>query len=333
VTETGSNLESCTKISDYGLLSEHLQDTQILYQGFNENLGYKQIWVVALKDGSRNLLVEKYPVANNDLVFLLDGDRFVWKDDDRKVWLSDLDGNQPVQVLPIDFLGDFIPYSAKWSAFADPQQYPEAVDYWKGKLHSPDGEKIAIWEGDPALAVQTPLIIRDKRSGNEFEVLGFEERSFLIEGNWSPNGKLFAFSQMFFPLEGIENRQGQIYVVNSDGSNLLPITQLFDSATPHRPIWSPDGEKIAFLIWEYDQWPNPSIGIATLATGEVVLKRIVVGQSVMSHGDIVWSPDSAWIAFFTPINRDIRILNIKNDEVFCVTYDGDAIVENIMDWR
>ncbi|MFZ0543796.1 MAG: hypothetical protein WAM60_00060 [Candidatus Promineifilaceae bacterium] len=39
--------------------------------------------------------------------------------------------------------------------------------------------------------------------------------------------------------------RSEIYVVNSDGSNLISLTS--NSYGDHRPIWSPNGEKIAFV--------------------------------------------------------------------------------------
>ena len=326
----------CNTIDNRGLPDEALRGSHILYQGINDDAHYKQIWVVSMQDGTRQLLVEKYPVAHSDLAFLQDGYHFVWVDDSGQIWMSDLDGTPPIQYdSTTDFLMDFIPYSPKWNMLADREQFPEVGDYWQGRLHSPDGKKIAIWEDDdPTREVQLSLVISDTTNGQAVRVMEGPPQSY-SEGNWSPDGKLLAFSQTIAPLEPIEQRHGQVYVVESDGSNLRSVTQHFESADLGRPLWSPDGQKLAFLIWEYAYWPNPSIGVATLATGDVDLwmRDVLVGPSIMSYSNLIWSPDSQWIAFFTLWERDIRVFNVDSGDMFCITQDGNAIVENIMEWR
>jgi hypothetical protein len=318
------------------LLGNDLRDSHILYQGLKEDLHYKQIWAVSLLDGSRKLLVEGYPVARSDLAFLQDGYHFLWADEYGDIWISDIDGTQPKKVESTSaYLGDFIPYSPKWNMLADPELFSARNDYEQGWYHSPDGKKIAIWEGNLNDSINSQLIIRDKATGQDVQVVKGQEESYYVEGNWSPNSNLFAFTKMFSPNGPRENRHGQVFVVEADGTDLRPVTQSFTPASLRRPIWSPDGQRFAFIIWEAEYLPNPSLGVVTLATGEVqmLLRGSSIGQSIMNQGEIIWSPDSQWIAFFTMLDRDINILNLDSGKIFCVTQDGYTIVEDTMDWR
>ena len=155
-----------------------------------------------------------------------------------------------------------------------------------------------------------------------------------IEGAWSSYGEEFAFS--FGNILGnVKDRYGQIYVVNADGSDLHLVTPRFESTSPRRPFWSPDGQKLAFWIWEPEHSPYPTIGVVTLATGEVNLlaRGVPKGPSLVESTDLVWSPDSQWIAFTILSDQaDIGALNVQSGEIYCITQDKN-ISEKVMDWR
>lgn len=60
--------------------------------------------------------------------------------------------------------------------------------------------------------------------------------------DWSPDG-----AKIVFAGDECTNNFGrsEIYVVNSDGTNLISLTS--NSYGDYRPVWSPDGKKIAFV--------------------------------------------------------------------------------------
>jgi len=70
--------------------------------------------------------------------------------------------------------------------------------------------------------------------------------------SWSPDGTKIAFDSNRFDDRfdetdyGADNRDYEIYVVNTDGSD---VTRLTNNAGIHdlMPAWSPDGSKIAFV--------------------------------------------------------------------------------------
>ena len=58
-----------------------------------------------------------------------------------------------------------------------------------------------------------------------------------IEPAWSPDGTQIAFTRFYGAT------QGEIFVMNADGSNQRRLTA---NANDRNPTWSPDGTKIAF---------------------------------------------------------------------------------------
>ena len=66
--------------------------------------------------------------------------------------------------------------------------------------------------------------------------------------SWSPSGNEISFSNR--EIETIPN--DDIYIINSDGSNVQNITNNTSNMPYIYPCWSPDGEKIIFLSYTVD---------------------------------------------------------------------------------
>ena len=97
--------------------------------------------------------------------------------------------------------------------------------------------------------------------------------------SWSPNGDRIAF------VSNRDNGVEQIYVMDSDGRNLMRLTK---ESTHNEPAWSPAGEKIVYVrnkggyqVWVMD------------ADGQNQTRLTHVGLNVYS----AWSPDGKRIAF------------------------------------
>ena len=97
--------------------------------------------------------------------------------------------------------------------------------------------------------------------------------------SWSPNGDRIAF------VSNRDNGVEQIYVMDSDGRNLMRLTK---ESTHNEPAWSPAGEKIVYVrnkggyqVWVMD------------ADGQNQTRLTHVGLNVYP----AWSPDGKRIAF------------------------------------
>ena len=101
--------------------------------------------------------------------------------------------------------------------------------------------------------------------------------------SWSPDSSRIAFAF-----------DGDIYVMNADGSGRTNLTDSLDADT--QPIWSPDGERIVFL--------SQRQGLANIrsvrpdGTGQANLTNFPA-----SYLDLAWSRDGTKIAFATDRDR------------------------------
>ena len=91
---------------------------------------------------------------------------------------------------------------------------------------------------------------------------------------WSPDGTRIAF-------ESFREGNGDIYVMNADGSGLTRLTS--DPALDSSPSWSPDGTRIAF-----ESSREGNINIYVIDADGSNLARLTDDPAV--DKDPVWSP-------------------------------------------
>jgi len=83
-------------------------------------------------------------------------------------------------------------------------------------------------------------------------------------------------------------RDGRIYLANTDGGGLVPISS---GPKDGNPVWSPDGKRIAFL-----RTSGTTTGIFVMdADGGNVVQRAALGSAPFNEP--TWSPDGQWLAF------------------------------------
>lgn len=316
--------QDCKKIDSSGLpVGNELRHSHIIYLAGKDIDNLNQLWAIDIESGSRKMILETSAYRFYAFGFLNDGYHFVMAGTEN-FWLSNLAGLPPkLMELTSPELSSII-----LSNFASNSRIGRGYNSVSPD-ESPDGIKKATWDlGDPN------LVITDNRTQKHVNVIKYDNRGY-IEGNWSPDGKYYAFAYSNpFP-----NEYGKVYIVEADGSNLRELVR-YKSANIGLPYWSPDGKKIVYTLHGPINFRPTYYQILTMATGEVKTYGINAEESLAwrNGNDIVWSPDSEWILFFgREANADqqgkidIKGLKISTGDFYCIT--DDSLIEIMADWR
>jgi Tol biopolymer transport system component len=115
--------------------------------------------------------------------------------------------------------------------------------------------------------------------------------------------------------EFADDANGDIYVVNTDGTGLKRLTN--DPHLEDGPTWSPDGRRIA-----YAHWPSNRTGAGNTIW---VMNADGTGKKQLTRGDVSgnapeWSPDGKQIAFWrqTSSGESIYVMNADGSGVKAV---------------
>ena len=152
-----------------------------------------------------------------------------------------------------------------------------------------------------------------------------------LDPTWSPNGSEVAFVSLS---GGIGQAGTDILIANHDGSNARRIDLgefgVGDYGISHRPDWSPDGEKFAYIgVSVHDVFGFPLGTLNTVnvdGTNKQILVDIVFGADFVETVtvDAKWSPDSSRLAFTRVTQSDSSGSN-QRSEVWIVNQDGSGL--------
>jgi Tol biopolymer transport system component len=174
-------------------------------------------------DGSDVHPLTTDPNTNEDeAAFSLDGYQIAYATD-TGIWVMNADGSNQHQVADL----------------------PGRYEY--GPAFSPDGTHIAF-EGqeNKGFEITDGIYVVDLNTGNIDQLTTITgSPAFDMSPSYSPDGQTIAFNRIAFTSG---QAYGRIYLVNPDGSDLHPISDLPQNT--YEPTWSADGSQLVFQDWE-----------------------------------------------------------------------------------
>src|SRR5713101_3262388 len=115
---------------------------------------------------------------------------------------------------------------------------------------------------------------------------------------------------------------GEIHVLNSDGSNELTLTH--STGSDYRPRWSPEGKRIAFIS---DRGGRPAIYTINVDVGEASL----LTEEPTAIRDFEWSPDGRTIVFTrtdeAKEKEDVHVIgqNTRYSRLYAIDVDSHRV--------
>ena len=127
---------------------------------------------------------------------------------------------------------------------------------------------------------------------------------------WSPDGQQIVFQQYEVTAH---SRQMRLFMMDSNGRDLHPITTPIGDSIDANPVWSPDGTRIAFLRYQLDrnEWTYAvlrlSDGLVT-TTGPTIPDGTDPDAFSPGLAVVAWSPDSTKLFAVEDSNRHLAYI-------------------------
>ncbi len=243
----------------------------IAYYCYDPDAQKGNLWVMN-QDGSEARFVAELP----DLLFVK------WApDNEHLVYFAPQPDGMENDIYVLDLTGGKITNITKdspvWDAFPDWSPDGSLIAFTSDR--APEGKSLDdIWIMKPDGS--DPVNLTD--NGEDWED---------SHPAWSPDGKTIAFfrtGSLFS--ENAEGGPGGLWAMKADGKNQRLVTAVEIFRAPDAPVWSPDGQYLAYSIGiqeEQDVWVVPAAGG----------KPVNVGDIPGEKSAISWSPDSKALIF------------------------------------
>lgn len=161
-------------------------------------------------------------------------------------------------------------------------------------------------------------------SGNIPLGLGNNYNSF-FGASWSPDGSRIVFAAC--PMANITNEKcHELFIVDQNGKNVISLTKNLTGHSTFTPVWSPNGEWIAFQ----DDGTLAIIRPDGTGRRRVIpfIKALGIDPSIWLP--IAWSPDSKQIAMLISVRHTDTLIMDPPDRVWIVNRDGSESVRTIL---
>lgn len=199
---------------------------------------------------------------------------------------------------------------------------------------SPDGKRM-VYSLTQGLGYGSETWIADADGKNAEQVL-VDSGYIIAFTRWSPSGE--AISYIRIPDTNVPFTIGELWVMNGDGRDPVLLGEA-DAGHGYRPDWSPDGQKIAYVVREQDdEDSDPADREADYIAHRLIsniyladLRDLNVTPVTRFSGALtetpVWSPDGEYIAFGTTAGgsgMDIWVFETRNNRLEQVTHGAKA---------
>jgi Tol biopolymer transport system component len=188
---------------------------------------------------------------------------------------------------------------------------------------TPDSRQLFFW-------VQNSAVIQPYKQSpvaNPLDRIAIQ-RSFLeLDGPFSasPNLKLVFLAYL-------EGGRWQIWTMNTDGSNAIPISpNAPDGLSYHSPVWSPDGTRIAYLITKEVPSGNSFIYSSTeLFIMDADGRNVRSVTKFDTNADGAWSGDNDFSVCWSPDGSKLAF-NVKeghlSSHIYLINADGTGLTQ------
>lgn len=164
---------------------------------------------------------------------------------------------------------------------------------------SPDGRKIAF------AATKDGGIYTMNADGTNLTRIVFKtkydeytEKDYVCENtapSWSPDGSMICYESYGDEDSGTTVPNANIYVVNSDGTNIRRVTS--GLTYEGQPAWSPDGSKIAFVYIKNEDNGFSNNHIYVMNSDGSNWVQLTDSKITINNLNPAWSPDGTKIIF------------------------------------
>jgi TolB protein len=209
---------------------------------------------------------------------------------------------------------------------------PDPPDGISGGAISPDGQIIVYaWYRSIGYPGQIWKVNVD---GSEPRLIAEGGAPYVF--SFSPNGKYFVYTGGINGDKDTSISGGRFWIMDANGQNRRPLSGPFIFGWGFQPVWSPDGQWLAFTGQDKNQEfgcirkrPQPDFETCWFEGTAIYIENVLTGElRRLSPGiDPAWSPDGSMIAFASSQGGtpEIWAININGTGLRQLTHQGKLV--------